>query len=104
MDWVYLLLAILFESIGTTLLKYSNGFSVLLPSIGTVVGYILCFFFLSLAFRTIDIGVAYAIWGAIGVVIITLVGIFVFHESVTPLKLFFIGLIIVGTVGLRLTQ
>ena len=65
MSWLYLFLAIVFETVSTTLLKFSNGFSVLLPSVGTVVGYILCFYFLSLAFKTIDISIAYAVWSVV---------------------------------------
>ena len=104
MSWLYLFLAIVFETVSTTLLKLSNGFSVILPSIGTVVGYILCFYFLSLAFKTIDISIAYAVWGAVGIVLITLIGIFFFHENVSFLKILFIALIIISTVGLRLIK
>ena len=104
MSWFYLFLAIVFETASTTLLKLSNGFSVLLPSIGTVIGYILCFYFLSLAFKTIDISIAYAVWGAVGIVLITLIGIFTFHENVSFLKILFIALIIISTVGLRLIK
>ena len=104
MSWLYLFLAIVFETASTTLLKLSNGFSVLLPSVGTVVGYILCFYFLSLAFKTIDISIAYAVWGAVGIVLITLIGIFFFHENVSFLKILFIALIIISTVGLRLIK
>lgn len=104
MSWLYLFLAIVFETVSTTLLKLSSGFSVLLPSIGTVVGYILCFYFLSLAFKTIDISIAYAVWGAVGIVLITLIGIFFFHENVSFLKILFIALIIISTVGLRLIK
>ena len=104
MSWLYLFLAIVFETVSTTLLKLSNGISVILPSIGTVVGYILCFYFLSLAFKTIDISIAYAVWGAVGIVLITLIGIFFFHENVSFLKILFIALIIISTVGLRLIK
>ena len=104
MSWFYLFLAIVFETASTTLLKLSNGFSVLLPSVGTVVGYILCFYFLSLAFKTIDISIAYAVWGAVGIVLITLIGIFFFHENISFLKILFIALIIISTVGLRLIK
>ena len=65
MSWVYLILAIIFEIFATTFLKMSNGFSVLMPSIGTVIGYVLCYLFLSYALITIDMSVAYAIWGSL---------------------------------------
>lgn len=76
----------------------------MLPSIGTVVAYILCFLFLSYALKTIDVSVAYAIWGAFGILLISMVGIIFLHESVNILKVVSILLIILGTVGLRLAS
>ena len=104
MNWLYLALAIIFETIGTTSLKLSNGFSILIPSIGTVISYILCFLFLSYALKTIDMSVAYAIWGALGILLISIIGIIFLHESVSVLKIVSILLIILGTVGLRLAS
>ncbi len=102
MHWLYLILAIIFETLGTTLLKMSNGFSVLVPSIGTIAGYIFCFVFLSFALKSIDMSVAYAIWCAFGIMLVSAIGIIFFHESVSVLKIASILLIILGTVGLRL--
>ena len=76
----------------------------MLPSIGTVVAYILCFLFLSYALKTIDVSVAYAIWGAFGILLISMVGIIFLHESVNILKVVSILLIILGTVALRLAS
>lgn len=104
MSWFYLILAIIFETLGTTFLKMSNGFSVLIPSIATIIGYILCFMFLSFALKTIDISVGYAIWGAFGILLISAIGIIFFHESISFLKIASIILIILGTVGLRLAN
>jgi len=104
MSWLYLFLAIIFETVGTTFLKLSNGFSVLSPSIYTIVGYALCFYFLSVALKSIDISIAYAIWCAIGIVLITLIGVFFFHENMSFAKILFLLLIIVGTIGLRLIK
>ena len=104
MCWIYLILAIIFETLGTTFLKMSNGFSVLLPSIGVIFGYILCFLFLSYALKTIDMSVAYAIWGAFGILLISAIGMIFFHESISFLKVASILLIILGTVGLRLAN
>lgn len=103
MSWLYLSLAIVFETIGTAMLKLSNGFSLLLPSIGAILGYIFCFLFLSYALKTIDVSIAYAIWGALGIFLISAIGIIFFHESATPLKLVSILFIILGTIGLRLS-
>lgn len=104
MNWLYLALAIIFETVGTTFLKLSNGFSTLFPSIATVISYILCFLFLSYALKTIDMSVAYAIWGALGILLISTIGILFLHESVSFLKIVSILLIILGTVGLRLAS
>lgn len=104
MSWIYLILAIIFETIGTTALKLSNGFSVLLPSIGTVISYILSFLFLSYALKTIDISIAYAIWGAFGILLISTIGIIFFHEQLNIVKIISILFIIIGTVGLRLAN
>lgn len=102
MSWIYLILAIILETIATTLLKLSNGFSVLLPSIGTILGYGLCFLFLSYALKTIDMSVAYAIWCAFGILLVSAIGMFFFNETISILKIASIVLIILGTVGLRL--
>lgn len=104
MSWFYLALAIVFETVGTTALKLSNGFSVLLPSIGTVISYVLCFSFLSFALKTLDMSVAYAIWGSLGILLVSMIGIIFMHESVSVLKVASILLIILGTVGLRLAN
>lgn len=101
MNWLYLILAIIFETIATSLLKMSNGFSILLPSFGTIIGYAICFLFLSFALKTIEMGVVYAIWGAFGILLISLIGIIFFHESASLIKIISILLIVIGTVGLR---
>lgn len=104
MSWIYLILAIILETIATTLLKLSNGFSVLLPSIGTILGYGLCFLFLSYALKTIDMSVAYAIWCAFGILLVSAIGMFFFNETISIIKIASILLIILGTVGLCLAN
>jgi len=104
MAWIYLSLAIIFELTGTTLLKLSNGWTKPLPVAGLAVSYILCFWLLALALKKIELGVAYAIWSAVGIVILTAIGIAFFKESVTFSKLIFIGMIIIGVVGLNLNS
>ena len=104
MSWLYLVLAIIFETLGTTALKMSNGFSVLLPSVATIITYILCFLFLSFALKTIDVSVAYAIWSAFGILLISIIGIIFCHESINFIKIISILLIIFGTVGLKLAH
>lgn len=104
MCWLYLIFAIIFETIGTTTLKMSNGFSILLPSIGTIISYILCFVLFSYALKTIDMSIAYAIWGSFGILIISAIGMIFFHETVSLIKIVSIILIIIGTIGLKLAS
>ena len=104
MGWFYLFLCIVFETIGVVLLKFADGFTVFWPSVGTIVFHLLCFYFGSLALRTIDISVSYAIGSACGIVIISLIGYFYFHESFSILKIIFILMILIATVGLRLLK
>lgn len=103
MEWVYLILAIAFEISATTLMKMSNGFTKILPTVGTFLGYIICFCFLSISLKKIDISVAYAIWSAAGIVILSAIGIFVFKESINVLKVISLLFIVLGVVGVNLS-
>lgn len=104
MEWLYLIVAILSETTGTTFIKLSNGFSKLIyiPFIG--ICYLLTMFMFSLALKRIEMGMAYAAWSGIGIVLITTAGVVLFKESFSFLKLFFISLIIIGTIGLNLVS
>jgi quaternary ammonium compound-resistance protein SugE len=102
MAWIYLLIAGLFEIGWAVGLKYTDGFTKLWPSVITVVIMILSFYFLSSAVKTIPIGTAYAIWTGIGAVGTAILGIFLFGESKEFIRLFFILLIIIGVVGLKI--
>lgn len=102
MSWLFLALSILFETIATSALKLSNGLTVLLPTVGAIVGYICCFCLFSQALKTIDMSVAYAIWSSVGIVILALISLIFFHETFSFAKIFFISLIIIGTVGLKI--
>ncbi|MDR5897428.1 multidrug efflux SMR transporter [Halomonas vilamensis] len=81
MTFVYLVLAIVAEVVATSALKASMGFTRPLPSIVVVVGYGLAFYLLSLVLRTLPVGVAYAIWAGLGIVLVTIMGIVVFGEK-----------------------
>lgn len=74
MVYVYLIIAIVSEVFGTTFLKASQGFTVLLPTLAVVCGYGLAFYFLSLSLSSIPVGIAYAVWSGLGVVLISLMG------------------------------
>jgi len=103
MEWIYLILAIIFEITATTLMKMSNGFTKILPTVGTLLGYIICFTFLSIALKKIDMSVAYAIWGAVGITAMTIIGVVVYKESINVLKVVSILFIVLGVIGLNLS-
>lgn len=104
MGWVYLILAILLELFGTTMMKLSNGLTNIMPTAAMFAAYILCFVFLSLALKTIDMSVAYAIWSAVGIVLIALIGMLCFHESINIAKTTGIILIIAGVITVKLNS
>lgn len=101
MSWIYLFIAGLFEIGWAIGLKYTAGFTKLWPSIITIIGMILSFYFLSNAVKSIPIGTAYAIWTGIGAVGTAILGILLFGESKEFVRIFFILLIVVGIVGLK---
>jgi small multidrug resistance pump len=101
MNWLYLSIAIVCEVIATSALKASEGFTRLVPSILVVVGYGTALYLLSLTLRTIPVGVAYAVWSGVGVVLITLVGWLVFKQALDAPALIGIGLIGAGVVVLN---
>jgi len=102
MAYFYLAIAIVAEVIATSALKASAEFSKLLPSIIVVVGYCIAFYFLTLVLRTIPVGISYAIWSGLGIVLITLVGIVVYKEIPDVPALIGMGLIIAGVIVINL--
>ncbi len=104
MPWIYLLLAGLFE-IGFALgLKYSEGFTLLWPSVATVIAAGISLWLLTQALRTIPVGTGYAIWTGIGALGVAVLGIFLFGDSASPARLACIALIVSGVVGLKLVS
>jgi small multidrug resistance pump len=104
MAYLFLAAAILAEVVGTTALKFSDGFTRLWPSVVTVVGYLISFFLLSLTLKTVPVGTAYAIWSAAGTALIATIGIVFLGESATIARLGGIALVIVGVVILNLSE
>ncbi|MEO0035671.1 MAG: hypothetical protein RLZZ501_1694 [Pseudomonadota bacterium] len=100
--WLWLGLAILAEVAGTSALKASAGFSRPWPVLAVVAGYGLAFYGLAQALRTVPVGVAYAVWSGVGLVLVALIGWLWFGERLPPLALVGIGLILVGVVLLNL--
>lgn len=80
MVYVYLLLAIVSEVIATSALKPAMGFTRLLPSMVVVCGYGFSFYLLSIVFQTLPVGMTYAVWSGLGIVLITLIGVFAFKQ------------------------
>ena len=104
MAWIYLLLAGMFE-IGFAIgLKYTEGFTRLWPSMGTVAAAGVSLWLLTQALRTIPIGTAYAIWTGIGALGVASLGIALFGESASPARLLCIAAIVAGVIGLKLTS
>ena len=102
MAWIVLFVAGLFEVGWAVGLKYTEGFSRLWPSVGTVASMIVSLGLLGLALRTLPLGTAYAIWTGVGTVGTALFGIMLFHEAADPIRLVCMGLILAGIVGLKL--
>ena len=102
MGYVYLFFAIAAEIIGTSALKASHQFTKLVPSIIVFVGYGAAFYLLSLVLRTVPVGIAYAIWCGVGIVFITLIGIFFFKEKLDLPAIIGIGLIVAGVFVINL--
>jgi small multidrug resistance pump len=101
LSYLYLAIAIVCEVIGTSALKATEGFTRPLPSAVVVVGYGVSFYFLSLALKTIPVGVAYAIWSGAGVALITLIGWLVFRQRLDAPAVLGIALIVAGVVVIR---
>ncbi|MDT3685338.1 MAG: quaternary ammonium compound efflux SMR transporter SugE [Pseudorhodoplanes sp.] len=102
MAWTYLVIAGLFEIGWAIGLKYTDGFSRLWPSVGTILAMILSLAFLGLALKTLPVGTAYAVWTGIGAVGTVILGIVLFAEPATVLRLGCVGLILGGIIGLKL--
>jgi quaternary ammonium compound-resistance protein SugE len=103
MAWVYLLIAGVLEVAWAVGLKYTQGFSRPVPSFVTVVTMIASFWFLALAAKTLPLGTAYAVWTGIGVLGTTLLGIYLFNEPRDWMRISFLGMILIGIVGLKIT-
>jgi small multidrug resistance pump len=100
--WIYLLIAILTEVVGTTLMKVSQGLTKLIPSISMFVLYGISFVFMALALKKIEVSTAYAIWSGLGTALIAVIGIVWFRESFSFPKLAGIVLVIGGVLLLNL--
>lgn len=102
--WLFLTFAIILEVAGTTSMKLSQGFTKIIPSVLIFVFYGASFTFLTFALKKIEVSTAYAVWSGVGTALIAIIGIFYFRESATALKIVSILLIIIGVIGLNLSN
>lgn len=98
MPYLYLVIAIIAEVIATSALKASNGFSVALPSLITVVGYAISLYFLFLTLKFIPVGIAYAIWSGAGIILISSIGWFFFKQSLDLAAFIGLSMMIAGII------
>jgi quaternary ammonium compound-resistance protein SugE len=104
MAWIYLIIAGLLEVVWAIGLKYTNGWTRLVPSLLTAGGMIASFYFLSVALKTLPIGTAYAIWTGIGALGTVLVGMLLLGEPRDMLRMLFLLFIVGGIIGLKATS
>ncbi|WP_350302116.1 DMT family transporter [Peribacillus frigoritolerans] len=101
MAWIYIIMAGLLEIVWVIGLKYSHGFTKIIPSIFTVVIIIFSFFLLSKALHSIPLGTGYAIFTGLGTVGTVVTGMLFLGETINPLKVFFMALMILGMIGIK---
>ncbi len=101
-NYFYLVIAIAFEVVATTALKQTNGFTRLAPSLVSIGGYALAFYFLSLPLRTMPVGIVYALWCGAGIIFITAIGWVWFRQALDLPALAGMGLIMAGVVVINL--
>ena len=104
MAWLVLAISILFEVAGSTMMKLSNGLTVLWPSIGVAICYTASLIGITIVLKHIELSIAYAIWAGVGTALVALIGVTYFKEPVTALKLASLILVIAGVVGLQLSS
>lgn len=102
MKWIYLFIAGALEVTWAVTMKMSNGFTILIPSVISGVGYIASAVFLAIALRQLPLGTAYAMWTGMGIAGTTFLGVLLFHEKLTVPQIVCVILIVVGIVGLKI--
>lgn len=102
LPYIYLTMAVAAEVVGTTALKASMSFTKLVPTIIMIAAYMVAFFFLSFVMRTLPVGITYALWSALGIVLITIASIYLFDEVLDLAAVIGIAMIIGGIVVIQL--
>ena len=101
MKWTYLIIAIITEVIATSALKESEGFTKAIPSLIVIIGYSMTFYFMSLTLREMSVGITYAIWSGMGILLITLIGYFRYNQMLDAPAVLGMSLIALGIIILR---
>ncbi len=101
-SWLFLAVAILGEVVATSALKSSEGFTKTIPSTVVIIGYGLAFYFLSLALKTIPVGIAYAVWAGLGIVLVAIIAWILYGQKLDAWALVGMGLIVSGVLVLNL--
>ena len=101
-QWLYLAIAILAEVFATSMLKLSNGFTRLIPSACSIIGYMVSFYCLSQTLKTMPVGIAYAVWSGIGIVCVSLIAWVKFGQKLDLAAIIGIGFILVGVLVIKL--
>lgn len=96
--WLFLGAAIVAEVAGSTMLMKSQQFTRLMPGLATVLLYVMAFYWLSLALRQIPLGIAYSVWAGVGIVLVSMVGVVIFRQTLDWAAIAGIGCIVVGIV------
>ncbi|MEW9697554.1 multidrug efflux SMR transporter [Paenibacillus sp. SI8] len=102
MAYLFLAVSIIAELIGTSMLKASQGFTKLYPSLFTIVAFIISFFFISLTLKTLPLNMTYAIWSGVGAVATALISVLIWKEKINTGSIIGISLIVIGVVVLNL--
>ncbi|MDN5096932.1 quaternary ammonium compound efflux SMR transporter SugE [Aliarcobacter butzleri] len=103
MSWGILVLAGIFEIFWAVGLKYTDGFTKLIPSLFTIIAMLVSFWLLSLSLKTLPLGTAYAVWVGIGTIGTVIAGIMLFGDSINIIRIVSIAFIILGIIGLKIT-
>jgi small multidrug resistance pump len=103
-SWLYLSIAIFFGVLGTVSMKLSHGLKKWRPSVSLVIFYFISFVALTLAIQGIDMSIVYAIWSGVGTILVAIIGVLIFKESVSIRKLISLCLVVIGVIGIHLTN
>ncbi len=102
MQFVYLFIAVIAETVGTSAIQASQQFTRFWPSVVVVIGFAIAFYFLSLTLKTMPVGIMYAMWSGLGIVLISLIGLFVFGQKLDLPALLGMAMIVAGIVIIHL--